>query len=169
MLSCPRCPVYSVLDTVVISGEDFVVVQCFCLISVRVPECGVCANISGEDCVWYFCYVVYAMVYVRVNCFVVNVMLSLMVCTVLKLCTLDGFFFRGDLHVCVVNKHLELLEFVFNSVRLMYYTYILPISNIIVILIISLFVHVVNLLNGTFQKAHHYTNINIIHIIKELA
>ena len=67
----------------------------------------------------------------------------------------------------------------------------LSIILILSVIIISLFVHVVNLLNGTFQKhkytvipyyiyiyiynliilqiAHHYTNINIINSIKELA
>ena len=41
------------------------------VINVRVPESGVCANISGEGSVWYVFDVVYAVLYVRVNCFVV--------------------------------------------------------------------------------------------------
>ena len=41
-------------------------------ISVRVPESGVCVHMSGEDRVWYVCDVLYAVVYVRVSCFVVH-------------------------------------------------------------------------------------------------
>ena len=38
-----------------------------------VYECqsGVCVHISVEDCVWYVCDVLYAVLYVRVSCFVV--------------------------------------------------------------------------------------------------
>ena len=46
------------------------------VISVRVPESGVCVNISGEDWVWYVCDVMYAVVNVRVSCFVVVDVLS---------------------------------------------------------------------------------------------
>ena len=42
------------------------------VISVRVTESGVCVHISGEDCVWYVCDVLYAVVYVRVSYFVVR-------------------------------------------------------------------------------------------------
>ena len=42
------------------------------VISVRVPERGVCVHISGEDGVWYVCDVLYAVLYVRVSCFVVR-------------------------------------------------------------------------------------------------
>ena len=41
------------------------------VISVGVPESGVCVYISGEDRVWYVCDVLYAVLYVRVCCFVV--------------------------------------------------------------------------------------------------
>ena len=39
------------------------------VISVRLPESGVSVHISGEDSVWY---VLYAVLYVRVSCFVVH-------------------------------------------------------------------------------------------------
>ena len=42
------------------------------VISVRVPESEVCVHISGEDLVWYGRDVLYALLYVRVNCFVVR-------------------------------------------------------------------------------------------------
>ena len=42
------------------------------VISVRVPERGVCVHISGQDVVWYVCDVLYAVLYVRVGCFVVR-------------------------------------------------------------------------------------------------
>ena len=42
------------------------------VISVRVPESGVCVPISGEDGVWYVRDVLYAVLYVRVCCFVVR-------------------------------------------------------------------------------------------------
>ena len=42
------------------------------MISVRVPESGVCVQICGEDRVWYVCDVLYAVLYVRVSCFVVR-------------------------------------------------------------------------------------------------
>ena len=41
------------------------------VISVRVPESGVCIHISGEDLVWYVRDVLYAVLYVRVRRFVV--------------------------------------------------------------------------------------------------
>ena len=37
-----------------------------------VPESGVCVHISGEDLVWYVRDVLYAVLYVRVNYFVVR-------------------------------------------------------------------------------------------------
>ena len=50
MFSCPRCSVVSVLDTVVISGEDVCCnVLSSVVISVRVPESRLCVHISGED------------------------------------------------------------------------------------------------------------------------
>ena len=42
------------------------------VISVRGPERGVCVHISGEDYVWYVCEVLYAVLYIHVNCFVVR-------------------------------------------------------------------------------------------------
>ena len=42
------------------------------VVSVRVPESGVCLHISGEDSVWYRYDVLYAVLYVRVSCFVVR-------------------------------------------------------------------------------------------------
>ena len=42
------------------------------VISVRVPESGVCVHISGEDRVWYVCDVLDAVLYVRVSCFVMR-------------------------------------------------------------------------------------------------
>ena len=42
------------------------------VISVRVPDSGVYIHISGEDRVWYVCDVLYAVLYVRVSCFVVS-------------------------------------------------------------------------------------------------
>ena len=42
------------------------------IISVQVSESGVCLHISGEDRVWYVCNVLYAVLYVRVSCFVVH-------------------------------------------------------------------------------------------------
>ena len=42
------------------------------VISVGVLESGVCVHICGEDCVWYVCDVLYAVLYVRVSCFVVR-------------------------------------------------------------------------------------------------
>ena len=41
------------------------------VLSVRVPESGVCVHSSGEDWVWYVCDVLYAVLYLSVNCFVV--------------------------------------------------------------------------------------------------
>ena len=41
------------------------------VISVRVPDSGVCVHISSEDWVWYVCDALYAALYVRVRCFVV--------------------------------------------------------------------------------------------------
>ena len=43
------------------------------VISVRVPESGVCVYISGEDCVWYVCDVLYAVLYVRISSFVARI------------------------------------------------------------------------------------------------
>ena len=84
------------LDTVVISGDDvccsvvfgtligmfvFSVVRvaddiCYQLssvvISVRVPESGVCVHISDKDCVWYVYDILYAVLYFRVSCIVVR-------------------------------------------------------------------------------------------------
>ena len=42
------------------------------VITVRVTESGVCVHIFGEDRVWYVCDVLYAVLYVRVSCFVVR-------------------------------------------------------------------------------------------------
>ena len=42
------------------------------VISVREPESEVYIDISGEDSVWYVCDVLYAVLYDRVNCFVVR-------------------------------------------------------------------------------------------------
>ena len=42
------------------------------VISVHVLENGVCVHISGEYLVWYICDVLFAVLYVRVNCFVVR-------------------------------------------------------------------------------------------------
>ena len=42
----------------------------------RVLESEVCIYISGEDCVWYICDVLYAVLYVRLSCFVVRGCLS---------------------------------------------------------------------------------------------
>ena len=42
------------------------------VISVRVPESGVCVHISGEDRARYVRDVMYAVLYVRVSCFVVR-------------------------------------------------------------------------------------------------
>ena len=42
------------------------------VISVRVPESGVCIHISGGEWVWYVCDMLYAVLFVRVNCFVVR-------------------------------------------------------------------------------------------------
>ena len=47
-------------------------ISCPIVISVRVPESGVCVYISGEDWVWYVCDVLYAVLYVSVSCFVVR-------------------------------------------------------------------------------------------------
>ena len=43
------------------------------VISVRVPESGVCVYISGEDCVWYVCDVLYAVLYVRISSFIARI------------------------------------------------------------------------------------------------
>ena len=42
------------------------------VISVRVPESGVCVHISAEDYVWFVYDVLYAVIYVRFNCFIVR-------------------------------------------------------------------------------------------------
>ena len=82
------------LDTVVISGDDIccsvvlgtlVGVFVFSVMwseflmtsAIRCPlwyqcQSGVCVHISGEDRVWYFRDVLYAVLYVRVSCFVVR-------------------------------------------------------------------------------------------------
>ena len=84
------------LDTVVMSGDDVCCSVVFgtlvgvfsvmwsellmtsaiswysVVISVRVPESGVCVHIFGEDRVWYVRDVLYAVLYVRVSCFVVR-------------------------------------------------------------------------------------------------
>ena len=44
MLSCPRCPVYSVLDTVVLSGDD---VCCSVVFGTLV---GLCLVLCGSSC-----------------------------------------------------------------------------------------------------------------------
>ena len=82
---------YSVLDTVVIYGEDFCCSVVFGAL-VAVPVISVmwsdlmtyvlscplwssvyeCERVECEDWVWYVCDVLYAMVYVRVNCLVVR-------------------------------------------------------------------------------------------------
>ena len=71
------------------------------VISVQVPESGVCIHISGEDGVWYVCDVLYAVLYVRVSCFVVRG------CAVsrryIKVCNCDMF--------SVVNVYLDHLKF----------------------------------------------------------
>ena len=60
-----------------------------------------CVHISGEDIVWYICDVLYAVLYVRVNCFVVR-----------------GYAVsRRYIHVCnsdlfsAVNMYLDHLQF----------------------------------------------------------
>ena len=69
--------------------------------SVRVPESGVYIHISGEDRVWYVCDLLYAVLYVRVSCFVVR----------------GCFVSRRYIHVCicdmfsVVNVYLGHLKF----------------------------------------------------------
>ena len=53
------------LDTVVIPGDDVCCSVVFgVVISIRVPESGVCVHISGEDWVWYVRNVLYAVLYV---------------------------------------------------------------------------------------------------------
>ena len=70
------------------------------VLSVRVPESGRCVHISSKDCVWYACDVLYAVLYVRVNCFVVRG------CAVssryINVCNFDMF--------SVVNEYLDHLE-----------------------------------------------------------
>ena len=120
----------SVLDTALISGEDvccsvvfdtLVCVSVFSAIwsvllityyaigcsrghqciSVRVPENGVCVHMSDDDWMWYVCDVRYAVLYIRVNCFVVRG------CAVL----------RRYINICnsyvfnVVNMYLDHLKF----------------------------------------------------------
>ena len=71
------------------------------VISVRVPESGVCVHISVEKRVWYVCDVLYAVLYVRVSCFVVRG------CAVLRryidVCNCDMF--------SAVNVYLDHLTF----------------------------------------------------------
>ena len=65
------------------------------------PESGVCVHNFGKDGVWYVCDMMYAVLYVRVSCFVVRgcavsmsvmspppALCNLSVRTVVKLCTL---------------------------------------------------------------------------------
>ena len=117
----------SVLDTMVISGDDvccsvvFGTLVCVCLLSVlwsellmtsaischlgssvyEFPESGVCVQIPGEDWVRYHCDVLYAVLYVRVSCFVVRG------CAVsrryINVCNCDMF--------SVVNVYLDYLKF----------------------------------------------------------
>ena len=65
------------------------------------PERRVCVHISGEDCVWYVCDVLYAVLYVHASCFVVRV------CAVLRryidVCNSDVF--------SVVNVYIDHLKF----------------------------------------------------------
>ena len=66
------------------------------VISVRVPEKGVCVHISGDDLVWYVRDVLYAVLYDRVSCFVVRgcgvsrryIDVCYVICLVLLMCTL---------------------------------------------------------------------------------
>ena len=44
----------------------------YVVISVRVRESGVCVHISGDECVWYECDVLYAVLYALVSKFVVR-------------------------------------------------------------------------------------------------
>ena len=64
------------LDTVVISGEMFVVVwagvSVFSVLYGHQCTSGVCVHISGEDLVWYVCDMLYAVLYVRLICFLVR-------------------------------------------------------------------------------------------------
>ena len=53
-------------------ADDISYLLSLVVISVRVPESGVCVHISGEDLVWYVRDVLYAVLYVRVSCFVVR-------------------------------------------------------------------------------------------------
>ena len=104
------------LETVVIYGDDvccsvvfetligvFVIsiMWSFVVISVQVPESGVCVRFSGEDRVWYVCDVLYAVLYVRASCFVVRG------CAVtrryINVCNCDMFG--------VVNVYLDHLKF----------------------------------------------------------
>ena len=74
------------------------------VISVRVPDIGVCVHISGEDRVWYVCDVLYAVLYVSVSCFVVCG------CAVsrryINVCNCDMFsvvnVYHDHLKICVV-------------------------------------------------------------------
>ena len=62
---------YSVLVGIDVRANADFVSSINVVISVRVPESGVCVHISGEDWVWYVCDVLYAVLYVHANCFVV--------------------------------------------------------------------------------------------------
>ena len=99
MLSCPRCPIVScvryrgenvscsvVFGTLVgvfvfsVMWPELLIASAIScalwssvVLSVRLPESGVCIHISGEYCVWYVCDVLYTVLYVRVICFVVCV------------------------------------------------------------------------------------------------
>ena len=86
MLSCPRCPVVKcvrhrgddvscslVFDTLVGVFVFSVMWSKLLMTSaISCPESGVCVHISDEDGVWYVCDVLYAVLYVRVSCFVVR-------------------------------------------------------------------------------------------------
>ena len=67
------------------------------VISVRVPESGVCVHISGEDRVWYVRDVLYAVLCVRISRFVergcgvsrrYRCLFAIVICLVLLMCTL---------------------------------------------------------------------------------
>ena len=53
-------------------ADDICYLLSFMVISVRVSEREVCVHISDEECVWYVCDVLYAVLYVHVCCFVVR-------------------------------------------------------------------------------------------------
>ena len=71
------------------------------VISVRVPESVVCVHISDEDSVCYICDVLYALLYVRVRCFIVRG--CAVVRRYINVCNCDMF--------SVVNVYLDHLKF----------------------------------------------------------